>query len=258
MRGRHSFFSIMIPFLKKIKFIFLTSLVVLLLFFTAFALLGPFSKISLIDFKAGYRLKNTQSYIKREKEILSYLNSQKGRLLWSLDLKGTAHKINSIYSGAEVYIRRRFPGRLIVSLRKKDTALLLLRDGESLYSVSYEGEIGLKRGMGESFDFPILRGPLFWSERRLREKALAILSVIPKEGAAFSVQNVSEISYNRANDSLLLYLIPDSLVLELTDPPEPEKIKNIDFVIRYLSQKGIQRSRVDARLSKKIIVKNRD
>lgn len=242
--------------MSKIKSILLIIISAVLFVLVVFAFLGPFSKISSVELKTDQDLKNTSSYAKKEKQILSYLNSYKGQRIWTVDLKALVQKINDLYWGSEVYAFRKFPGQLVISLKKKSTALLLLKAGATFYSVSYEAEIGSLRNTGESFDFPILRGTHFWNSLSLRKKALFILSAIPKEGQVFSVQNVSEISYNKLNDSLYFYLISHPFILELKKRPNSEKIKNINFVLNYLNQQGAQGGLIDARLDKKIIVKN--
>lgn len=241
--------------MRKIRNIFLGFGFIFILFFI-YAFLGPFSKISSVELDVDEKLKTTRSYIKKEKEILSYLNSYKGKSLWQVDLKHLVKQTNAFYLGSEIYVVRRFPNRLIVFLKKKNTALLLLKDREFLYSVSYEGKIGDKKNMEEFFDFPILRGELFWDSPQLRKRALSILSSLPKTGPFFSVQNISEIFYNKINDSLLFYLISSPFILELKKQVSPEKLQNINFVLNYLNQKGSQRGFIDARLDKKIIVKH--
>ena len=242
--------------MKRIKNIIFILNSIFLLLFIGYVFLGPFSKISIVELKTDGKLKNIKSYTKQEEKILSFLNSYKGQFLWQADLKKIVKKINGFYLGTEVYVVRRFPNRLIVSLKKKNTALLLLKEGEFFYSVSYEGEIGSQRNREESFDFPILRGSAFWNNLQLRKRVLSILSSLPKKDVFFSIQNLSEISYNKNNDSLFFHLISGHFILELKGQLDSKKIKNIDFVLNYLDQYGHQRGFIDARFDKKIIVKN--
>ena len=244
--------------MKKVKNIFLILTSVILLAFVIYAFLGPFSRISLVKLKVDEKLKANKIYMTKDQEILSYLNNYKGQWLWSVDLKELVKKLNSIYLEAEIHVVRKFPSQLNVALKKKSTALLLLKEGELFYSVSYEGEIGSPKNIEESFDFPILRGNSFWNDLQLRQRVLSVLSVLPKEGQTFSIQNISEISYNKSNDSLFFHLIFHPFILELKDQPSPKKIKNIDFVLNYLHREKNQGGLIDARLDKKIIVKNPD
>ena len=241
--------------MKKIKIFFFICSAIFFLGLIIYAFLGPFFKISLVKLNRDPELQTNKSYRAQEEEIASYLNRYKGQLLWRVDLKDLVKKVNSLYLGTEVYTARRFPNQLNVSLKKKNTALLLLKGGEFFYSVSHEGEIGAKRTGEESFDFPILRGDSFGDNIQLRKRALSVLSSIPKAGRDFSAQNISEISYNKANDSLLFYLSSGHFILELRKQLFPKAIQNIEFVLNYLNQQGEQGRLIDVHLDKKIIVK---
>ena len=244
--------------MRKAKRIFLFCALVLLAGALIYGFLGPFSKISHIELKADETLRSSPSYAIKEKEILSFLNHYKGRFLWQASLKKMVRQIHVLYPGVEAYAVRRFPSRLAVFLKNKNTAFLLLKEGEGFYSVSYEGEIGTKKTGGESLDFPLLRGESFWSQPLLRKRALLIVSSFPKEGSALSVSNISEIVYNRVNDSFLFFLVKSHFVVELKKQPSSRKIRNIDFVLNYLKRKERKKGLIDARWDKKIIVKNRN
>ena len=241
--------------MKKIKQVFLIAFSGILLFFIISLFLVHFSRISFVELQTDERLKKVKSYKIREKEISSYLESYKGKFLWLVSLKKLMKTIQTFYLGTEIHVVRKFPNRLIVFLRQRDTVLLLLKDGEFFYSVSYEGKIGIKKNRGESLNFPILRGDVFWNDSQLRKKALSVISLISQKDSAFSTQNISEISYNPKNKSLVFYLIPGHFILELNSQPSPKQLKNINFVLNYLNRRGDQGGRIDARLGKKIIVK---
>lgn len=245
----------MVGTMKKIKNIFLVCLLVSLLGFLFYAFFTPFFKVSFIDVQVNQEIKNIPLYKQQEEKIIQHLNIYKGRFLWKLNLKDIVQELYELYPGAEISVIRKFPDQLIVLLERKQIPLLLLKEGGSFYSVSYEGEIGVKKNSGESFDFPVLRGRFFWDDISLRKRAISVFSHIPKESAFFSGQNISEVSYNKNNDSLLLFLISGRFILELQGPPSPKKIKNIEFVLNYLNQRGEQGRHIDARMNKKIIVK---
>lgn len=246
------------PYQKKykIKPLFLIFVSGLLLFYFFYAVLGPLTRVSSIKFSADKQLKSRASYIKKEPDILSYLNEYKGKNLWQVNLKTLVTTLNELYFGAEVYVIRKWPNRLIVFLKPKATALILLKNKEVFYPVSYEGEIGDSINLKDFFDFPILRGKVFWNDLSLRKQVLSVLSSIPKKGEGFSIQNISEILYNKKNNSLMFYLIPGHFTVELqASSVSPKKIKNINFVLTYLSQRDHQGELIDARFPKKIIVK---
>ena len=243
---------------KTIKAIFLIVSFSFLLAGVVYTFLGPFSRISLVELRVDQVIKTQKSYIKKEEAILSHLHSYKGIFFWQVSLKDLVKKIHTIYLGAEVLAQRKFPNHLIITLKPKTTALLLLKEGGAFYSVSLEGDLNEKKTPGESLDFPILRGKAFWDHLELRKKALSILFSLPQQGAGFSVKNISEISYNQNRNSLLFYLLSGGFIVEMKNQAGAKKIQNINFVLNYLNQKGRKEGLIDARLNKKIIVKKLD
>ena len=240
--------------MKKIKNIFLIFLSIAFPTFIFYLLLGPFLRVSSVEVYTNKEIQKSNSYKQIEDDLSSFLEKYKGQLPWKVSLKKLVEELNSSYPGLKFHAVRKLPNHLIVFLKKKSTALLLFHKGD-FFPVSYTGEIGKKKGIEESFDFPILRGKSFWEKSDRRKKALDILTSIPETGQILSVQNLSEILYNETNDSLLFYLIKGDFILELNEALESEKIKNILFVLNYLHQKKDKRNWIDARPDKKIIVK---
>ncbi|MDE0092562.1 MAG: hypothetical protein OXN83_04685 [Oligoflexia bacterium] len=240
--------------MKKIKFFSIAGFFGVIIFLV-YVLLFPFSKIHSIDLKTTPEIKKDPLYIQKEPDIVSYLQNYKGQYLWKINLKKIVKKIEAVYLGGDIYIKRKFPNRLIVSLDKEKTSLLLLKQDHFFYSVFYDGNVGSRKSRTDSLNFPILRGKSFETSFQLRRRVLSILSDIPKAGNSFSLENISEIFYNEDNDSLLFYLAEDYFILELQSPPSLKIVQNIDFVLNYLKQQGRTRALIDVRLNKKIIVK---
>ena len=223
--------------------------------FLSCLLLFSFSKIHFIDLKADTKIKTQALYVRVKPKILVYLDSYKGRYLWSVKLKKIAKKVESIYLGGEVQVQRKFPNRLMVFLKEKADFLLLLKQDHFFYSVSQDGRIGSKKNRQESLNFPILRGKAFEENFKLRQKVIEILLRLSKTEDFFSKENISEILYKDDSKSLLFYLVSDYFIVELKTSPSLKKIKNIEFVLNYLRNQGRIKALIDARLDKKILVK---
>ena len=242
-------------------------LLLFLLLFAAFALLGPFSKLSSIQLKAEGLSPDV------EKQILSQLKNYEGKALWRLSLKKMAKEIQPLDQGLRLSIVRKFPNTMTVSLREKDTALLLLKKG-SFYAVFSDGGIGKQKKVGEFMDFPVLRSEHFWTDMELRKRAISVINSLPgkslkAEDEELTKSKISEISYNKTRKSFWLYLISSPFVLELSKAPSPQKIKNINFVLSYLKRRDKQQKNkqgnnkpagglIIAEQDKKIIVKNKN
>ena len=213
------------------------------------------SKIHLIELKADSKTKTQALYAEAEPKITAYLNNYKGQYLWGINLKEIVKKIESIYIGGEAHIQRKFPNRLIVFLKEEMAFLLLLKQNHLFYSVSPDGNIGAQKNRAAGLNFPILRGKAFETSLQLRQRVLDVLFKTPKQGGLFSLENISEILYNKDSDSFLFYLVSDYFIVELKTPPSLKTVKNIDFVLNYLKKQNRTKALIDAQLDKKIIVK---
>ena len=216
-----------------------------------------FSKPLSIELKVSSKLEKQEGFSKKSDQILSYLNQYKTQFLWQVDLKQIIQNIEKMSLGLEVYVQRKYPRQLIVRLNEKKTALLLLKENSDFYSVSYDGRLGAKKEIKNFPNAPILRGSHFESNQNLRKRVLELLDSIPKQGRVFSIENISEILYDKKQNSFLLYLSTRPLVIKLNSPPLNKKIKNIEFVLEYLKKEEKDSNVIDARPDKKIIVKKK-
>lgn len=228
--------------------LFLFFCLAVFLFVTIYSLLGPLSRISVVELNL-----EGESSSAAKPGLEKALRSLEGRLAWKIDLKQTAHQVSTFYPGARVQVLRRLPGRLLLFVQKRAPVFLLYKEG-GFYPVSQEGDIGPVRKKGESLDFPILRGPDLTAAQDLRRQALLVFLSLPREGdSLLSQERLSEIVYRPSTQAFLFYV--SGFVLELTKPLSEKKARRIDFVLRYLLQKGRQRALVSARQNAKIIVK---
>ena len=236
------------------------SIFLLSLFFLGilvFSFFFQFTKIENISLKVNPQLKDSHFTETIQKKINLKLNDYKGKKIWKVKLENIATDIKKIYPALKIQVTRKLPNRIIVFLQNKDSVALLLKDNGGLYPVSFQGELQTRPSLNQSLDLPILTGKFFEKNKALRKKAIKLLLRFPEKGLLIS-KNVSEVIYNKKNSSFLFVLIPNYLVLELLEDLSSHRIKNINFVLNYLIQKGVKGSRVDVRFDKKIIVNARN
>jgi len=190
-----------------------------------------------------------------EDKIQNHLKQYKNHFLWQVPLKKILEEIEEINPGLDLYMQRRYPNQLIISFKKKETALLLLTTESDLYSVAQDGSLGTQKEKTDSLNAPILRGKNFEEDRTLRKKALEFLKPIPPKNFIFSLENLSEILYEKKEESFLIHLSTQPLFIKLPPLLSNQKIKNIEFVLKYLQKEGKTHSFIDASFDKKIIVK---
>ena len=229
--------------------------IALLIFFLVGLFL--FTKPLSVELKIDSKLKNQAGFSKKTTQVLSYLKKYKNQFLWQIPLKQIVQNIEQMSLGLDVSAYRKYPNQLIVSLNEKKTALLLLKGDSYFYSVSYDGSLGVKKQTQNIIKAPILRGTSFETEKDLRKEVLQLLELIPKDGQVFSIENISEIHYDKKQSSFLTYLSTRPLAINLNSPLRSQTIKNIEFVLEYLEKEEQKYSLIDARTEKKIIVKKK-
>ncbi len=233
---------------------FIRRLFVLIFFVLIFYFgLFHFSQIDSIDLKIDPSLTEFFANKNFEKKIKNHLSTYKGKFIWKVNLKKMIEEIKKIYTVGNIYIVRRLPNRVIVFLEKDDPVAIILKNNKDFFSISYDGEIRYKLDYNQSLNFPILRGRNLWRNKKLRKQVMEFLSFLPREGF-LTLESISEIRYNKKNDSFILYLIPENFTVEWKGSPSLKKIQNINFVLNYMGKEGYLNYYVDARFDKKIIV----
>jgi len=213
-----------------------------------------FSKIDSIELKIDSSLTQVLKDQKLQQKIKAHLNIYKGIWIWKVNLKNITRELNKIYPVGNIYISRRLPNRMIVFLERADPIAIILKDNHTFFAVSYNGVIRHRLDYHQPLNWPILRGKLLWKNQELRIKIIDFLSFLPQKGL-LTASNISEIKYNKKNDSFLLYLISKNFIVEWKGKLDAKKIKNINFVLNYMSPNEYpHKYRIDARFSKKIIV----
>jgi cell division protein FtsQ len=129
-----------------------------------------------------------------EKEILKRADLAMGRnmvFFFDADVKREILKNPWI---TDVYIKREFPGKVIVELKESEPFCIFLGEDGELY---YMSELGKKLGKANfdgGLDFPVLTGEGIWKPELLGE-ALEILK-LSLRSAVFTWKEISEIDLN--------------------------------------------------------------
>ena len=125
-----------------------------------------------------------------------------------------------------------------------------------LHSVTSSGSILPVKLSKQDIDLPILRGANFHKDEVLRGKAVALLREVPDRGL-FSKQNISEIRYEKKN-GFILHLVNRNTLVKLGKDNFVQKSSFIERAMSYLESQRLEGRVIDARYSKKVVVKLRN
>lgn len=179
-----------------------------------------------------------------------------GRYVWQVPLKVLYELVAKDKRVKKVSIYREFPSvfRLVVEPHTPVLAYLD-RDGR-IYPVAADAALLPAVSASEAPDLPILRGESFRDEIGLRELALDLFKSVPDDGPVTKA-SVSEIIYN-AKDGFKVFVSGTGAEVKLGDSDFGPKLSRVQKVLSYLDSQNIKGRVIDARFSKKVVVRLRN
>ena len=210
-------------------------------------------QINDIHVKLDSSMQSDPSIVQAKNKVSEYLSSYKGKKIWQVSMSKLLKEIQKIYPYGGVQIQRYITGRIDVFLKKSHIIAFILKNDHKFFPVSFSGVIQNTMSEGHHLDRPILRGDIFYHKKNIRTQACSLLEQLPKEGI-FSAKNISEVLFDKNHSGFIVHLIPGHFTLEIPAQLTEQKIKNINFVIKYLLQRERFGNRINARQAKKIIV----
>ncbi len=179
-----------------------------------------------------------------------------GRYVWQVPLKSLYELVAKDKRVKSVSIYREFPSVFRLVIEPHTPVLAYLdRDGR-IYPVAADAALLPALPAHEAPDLPVLRGEPFRDEVGLRELALELFKAIPEDGT-FRKASVSEILYS-AKDGFKVFVSGADSEVKLGDSDFGPKLSRVTKVLSYLESQNIKGRVIDARFSKKVVVRLRN
>ncbi|NJM10044.1 MAG: FtsQ-type POTRA domain-containing protein [Bdellovibrionaceae bacterium] len=178
-----------------------------------------------------------------------------GSYFWQVPLKSVVELTSKDKRVKKVSVFREFPSRLRVEIEPHTPMLAYLaRDGR-FYPVATDATLLPALPVSDAPDLPVLRGEELNDEPLLREKALELLQMIPDSGM-FAKSHVSEILHTR-KDGFKIFISGADTEVQMGDTDFGPKLSRVQKVLAYLDSRNIKGRVIDARFSKKVVVRVR-
>ncbi len=188
--------------------------------------------------------------------LRAQLAAYQGEYFWDLPLKKLHELVSRDKRVKSVEIFREFPSQVRIKIEPHTPVLAYLaRDGR-IYPVATDGALLPAVAVADAPDLPVLRGDAFKDELGLRELAIELLSLVPTEGS-FTKKDVSEIVYS-PKEGFKVFISGARSELKFGDSDFGPKISRVQKVLSYLESQSIKGRVIDARFSKKVVVRVRN
>jgi cell division protein FtsQ len=190
------------------------------------------------------------------------LSYERGQFIWQVDIERVLGLVEQDRRVKDVKVARILPNSIRVRVVPHIAiANILGIRSDVLYPIARDGSVLPAVEASEAPDSPILRGENFLKNSQLRGRVIELLDAMPEAGA-FSREEVSELYLDKNNDFLLTLKKTGTQVNIGHESFEPDFFKTragrVNRVLNYLENQKMVGRVIDARYSKKVVVKLRN
>lgn len=214
-------------------------------------------RIETIEVSMASEASNAYVFSKIKKSLDGLLSPFTGQFVWNMDLEKVMRIVESDLRIKDVKVSRTLPNHVQISITPYTSILNILgKKTNVLYPVSRDGEVLPAVPSAEAPDSPILRGEIFLHEKNLRMKAIELIWGL-RETGSLSQRTVSEISFNKKKGFQLL-LQNSNLTVWVGGEDFKTRLDRAHRVVEYLQGEHLAGRIIDARYSKKVVVRLRN
>ncbi len=190
--------------------------------------------------------------------LLSNLNenlkSIANKKIWQVDISALRTELMQNNWFKMVSVTRRYPNEMsfIVDL---EHPVALLANGNEILAVAEEGQLLEPVKISYLPSLPILRGENFTRSLVLRKMASDFLHDI-SSNSELSIHTIAEMTYSKEENFSLL-ILPSKSIVKMNSDHVTLKAARVAQVIEYLNSNQMNGRVIDARFSKKVLVRLR-
>jgi cell division protein FtsQ len=194
-----------------------------------------------------------------EDQVAQAAKAPLGENMFKLDLSAISSQVGSLSWVKRVFVERRLPKSLLISVVERKPAALL--DHGDLYAVDNEGRILSPSQALSGVDLPLLSGLDFTPDAvgttraaaRLKP-ALDFLAFLQKQDGSMA-QDVSEV--NLGEPGCLKVTFIDGVTMRFNPVVTPEELRHMALVLGDLNLKGKKAASLDFRYKDEVLVRTR-
>ncbi len=221
-----------------------------------FALTSRWIKIETVQLDLAADSKEVLLFERIKTSLTPQFQHFAGKFFWEVPLTEVFDLVSKDKRVRKVSVYREFPSRLRIAVEPHTPVLAYLSGDGRFYPVAKDATLLPALPISEISDLAVIRGEELKDEIALREKALDLFEQIPLEGS-MRKSNISEIVYSR-KDGFRIFVSGTTAEVKMGDADFGPKISRVEKVISYLDSQNIKGRVIDARFSKKVVVRVRN
>lgn len=179
-----------------------------------------------------------------------------GKKLWEVSIQNLRSIAEEDSRVKRASVSRRFLDGILVQIRPRDPVLGLVDKRGRVYPVANDASLLPDLPPEEAPDLPYLRGSEFFKKPEMRSKAVHLIAQIPQQGM-ISVASISEIHF-LPKEGFYFTLKQKGIRVLIGDSIPRIKLNHVEQVLNYLTEHQIDGRVIDARFSKKVVVRLRN
>ncbi|MEK6556628.1 MAG: cell division protein FtsQ/DivIB [Bdellovibrionota bacterium] len=216
-----------------------------------------FFRVKSVDITLGEHKDPSYLFEKTKSQLEMKLKPFLGQYVWSVDIERVLQIAESDRRVKDVFVTRVLPNGIKIIIEPHSAyANIMGSDSTAFYPLSPEGDLLPSVAAEEAADGPILRGEKFLKDEKLRAKAIELLQSLPETGS-FSRNHVSEM-YLDSKKGLAVVLKKSGIEVLMGLDNFKNRASYVSRVVQYLDSEQLTGRVIDARYSKKVVVKLRN
>ncbi len=189
-----------------------------------------------------------------KKDLNDKLTSVIDKKVWQIELTSLRADLMKNNWFKMVAISRLFPNKLSLAL-DIEAPIALLTNNLEIFAVSESGALLAPMKSTYLPVLPILKGENFFRNLELRKSAVSLLKDLAIN-SEFSPKTIAEMTYSKEENFNLL-ILPSKSIVKMSADHVAIKASRIAQVIEYLNSNQMNSRVIDARFSKKVLVRLR-
>jgi cell division septal protein FtsQ len=185
-----------------------------------------------------------------------------GKYFWQVPLSQVYDVVAHDRRVRKVSIYREFPNGIRIEVEPHTPVLAYLSSDNRFYPVAKDATLLPALPVADVADLPIIRGEDLKDEPHLRELAIELFDQIPSEGV-LNKNAISEIFYSKKDGFKIFINSADrggggGSEVKIGDSDFSPKLSRVEKVLSYLESQNVKGRVIDARFSKKVVVRVRN